>query len=65
LCLPDPLWPQYDDMWASNPGFVKYNFKEVDKIPKEHHHAFDYVVIDPPFITEEVWELYCQVRKIA
>jgi tRNA1(Val) A37 N6-methylase TrmN6 len=52
-------------MWASNPGFVKYNFKEVDKIPKEHHHAFDYVVIDPPFITEEVWELYCQVRKIA
>jgi len=42
-------------------GFVKYDFKlqpPEDHLPKELKHAFDIVVIDPPFITEEVWRLF-------
>ena len=28
------------------------------------HHAFDLVVIDPPFITREVWEKYAEAAKL-
>jgi 16S rRNA G966 N2-methylase RsmD len=45
-------------------NFVHYNFYEASKIPKEFHHSFDYVVIDPPFITEEVWKLYADAAKL-
>jgi len=54
-----------DEAWASDPGFVKFNFKEVDKIPKEYHHYFDYVVIDPPFVTDVVWEQYARAAKLV
>lgn len=28
------------------------------------HGAFDYVVVDPPFITEPVWELYAKAIRL-
>ena len=28
------------------------------------HHQFDLVVIDPPFITREVWEKYAEAAKM-
>jgi hypothetical protein len=37
---------------------VKYDYKDLSTIPAAMHHQFDYVVIDPPFVTDEVWELY-------
>jgi len=43
---------------------VYYNFKEPEKIPEELHHTFDYVVVDPPFITDEVWELYAKAIRL-
>jgi EEF1A lysine methyltransferase 1 len=43
---------------------VFYNYKEPENIPAEYHHTFDYVVIDPPFIVEEVWEKYIEAAKI-
>ena len=39
-------------------NFVYYDFKLPENIPEELHHTFDFLVIDPPFITEEVWTLY-------
>lgn len=54
----------FDDQWASDPNFVKFNFKEVDKIPAQYHHYFDYVVVDPPFITDVVWEQYAVAVKL-
>jgi len=54
----------YDDMWADHPSFVKYDFHKPDEIPKEYHHKFDFVVIDPPYITEDVWALYAQAAKL-
>jgi len=54
----------YDEMWASHPCFVKYDYKHVEHIPKEYHGVFDYVVIDPPFVTDVVWELYAKAAKL-
>lgn len=34
---------------------IFYDFNDSLNIPEKYHHAFDFVVIDPPFITEEVW----------
>lgn len=31
-----------------------YDFNKPDDFPKDLHHTFDMVVIDPPFITKEV-----------
>jgi len=54
----------FDDQWASDPNFVKFNYKEADKIPAQYHHYFDYVVVDPPFITDVVWEQYAVSIKL-
>lgn len=55
-----------DTQWEKDPGFVRYDFNEPEAIPKELHHAFDFVLVDPPFITREVWEKYATtVRLLA
>lgn len=59
------LWGQFDEQWKSDPGYVFYNYKEPEKIPVEFHHKFDYVVVDPPFITDEVWSKYADAIKLV
>jgi hypothetical protein len=40
---------------------VQYDFKDpVGTIPAHMLHTFDVVVIDPPFIVEEVWQAYAR-----
>lgn len=39
-----------------NPTFVFFDFHKPEDIPEKYHNFFDYVVIDPPFITRDVWE---------
>jgi hypothetical protein len=34
------------------------------QLPDCLHHSFDYVVIDPPFITEDVWRLYARAARL-
>jgi hypothetical protein len=34
------------------------------QIPKELYHTFDFIVIDPPFITAEVWADYAKAAKM-
>ena len=36
----------------------------VPQIPKELYHSFDFIVIDPPFITAEVWADYAKAAKL-
>eukprot|EP00913_Durusdinium_trenchii_P023085 g21675.t1 len=62
----------YDRQWASDPGFVFYDFNAPEELPQELSRfapmrrfgdaelrgAFDFILIDPPFITREVWEKY-------
>lgn len=54
----------YDEMWSKHPGFVKYDYKKVEEIPKELYGTFDFIVIDPPFITAEVWADYAKAAKL-
>lgn len=52
---------QYDTKFNTDSGFVQFDFNVPQNIPEELHHTFDMVVIDPPFITLEV---YCYTVRI-
>jgi hypothetical protein len=57
---------EFDRQWESDTGFVFYDFNHPDKIPVGLWDAFDLVVVDPPFITREVWAKYAEtIRLIA
>ncbi len=45
---------QFDKKWVKDSGFVHFDFNNVDQIPAVIRNTFDYIVIDPPFITSEV-----------
>ncbi|GIL83818.1 hypothetical protein Vretimale_10472 [Volvox reticuliferus] len=53
-----------DEQWASDPHFVRYDFNVPENLPVHLHGAFDCVVIDPPFITREVWDKYAQAARL-
>ena len=55
---------QYDKKWESDRGFVFYDYKQPEIFPNELRGTFDMVVVDPPFITEEVWALYATTTKL-
>lgn len=47
-----------DPRFAGTPGFVAYDFASPKAVPEEMLAAFDAVVIDPPFVSAEVWRKY-------
>mmetsp|Transcript_62729 Transcript_62729/g.104304 ORF Transcript_62729/g.104304 Transcript_62729/m.104304 type:complete len:189 (+) Transcript_62729:17-583(+) len=53
----------FDKKWEKDPGFVFYDFHVPTDVPPELEHQFDYVVVDPPFITEEVWGKYAETVR--
>ncbi|CAE7837205.1 EEF1AKMT1 [Symbiodinium sp. KB8] len=68
FCLPKELRAKcmvfdFDKQWKDDPGFVFYDFNDPTEFPEELLHTFDAVVIDPPFITREVWEKYTATAK--
>ena len=54
----------FDQQWAHHPSFVHYDFHHPHALPASLHHAFDFVVIDPPFITDDVWRLYAEAALL-
>mmetsp|Transcript_5739 Transcript_5739/g.17081 ORF Transcript_5739/g.17081 Transcript_5739/m.17081 type:complete len:250 (-) Transcript_5739:349-1098(-) len=44
-------------------GFVYYDFNHPDAIPADLLGKFRAVVIDPPFITQDVWEKYADAAR--
>jgi 16S rRNA G966 N2-methylase RsmD len=42
---------------------VFYDFNKPEDIPEEYENSFDFIVIDPPFVTDEVWNLYVTAAK--
>ena len=48
---------QFDKKWAADRGFVHYDFND-PVLPDSLLESFDVIVIDPPFITSEVWMKY-------
>jgi len=55
---------EFDRQWETDEGFVFYDYHHPENIPKPVRGKFDYVVVDPPFITEEVWTLYAAAAKM-
>eukprot|EP00931_Biecheleriopsis_adriatica_P092282 TRINITY_DN66105_c0_g1_i1.p1 TRINITY_DN66105_c0_g1~~TRINITY_DN66105_c0_g1_i1.p1 ORF type:complete len:395 (+),score=107.43 TRINITY_DN66105_c0_g1_i1:46-1185(+) len=53
----------FDRQWESDPGFVFYDFNEPENLPPDLRGSFDFVLIDPPFITREVWEKYAATAR--
>ncbi|KAG1690211.1 hypothetical protein DVH05_028285 [Phytophthora capsici] len=55
----------FDAKFASEgEQFVLFDFNKPQEIPAELIGTFDFVLVDPPFITREVWELYAQSVKL-
>lgn len=55
---------EYDRGWEKDPGFVFYDFNAPETVPAELLNSFDVVVIDPPFITEDVWRKYATTAHL-
>lgn len=54
-----------DKQWeSSGPNFVRYDFNRPEALPMDFHGKFQMVVMDPPFITREVWELYARAARL-
>ncbi|RHY98280.1 hypothetical protein DYB37_008108 [Aphanomyces astaci] len=55
------------DLDAALPRVVPYDFNDPTSFPghaaTEFEHVFDFVVIDPPFITEQVWTKYAESAR--
>ena len=55
-----------DIAFQNDPGYVFYDFNHPENIPEAFDSYFDVIIIDPPFITREVWEKYATaIRRIS
>ena len=52
-----------DLQWKNEPGFIFFDYNKYE-IPENLQHKFDYVVCDPPFISEDVWKEYAKAIKL-
>ena len=54
-----------DTQWFSDSGFLKFDFNVPceEQLPSNLKNIFQIVVVDPPFITSEVWEKYASATK--
>lgn len=57
------MW-QYDKKWEADRGFVFYDYKQPEEVPEALKGVFDLIVVDPPFITEEVWTMYTTTIRL-
>eukprot|EP01062_Namystynia_karyoxenos_P061979 TRINITY_DN5478_c0_g1_i1.p1 TRINITY_DN5478_c0_g1~~TRINITY_DN5478_c0_g1_i1.p1 ORF type:complete len:428 (+),score=197.77 TRINITY_DN5478_c0_g1_i1:90-1286(+) len=55
---------EFDRQWEKDPGFVFYDYRKPEEVPIALFGAFDYIVIDPPFITEECWKAYAATARL-
>ena len=67
--MPEPIRARsfvldYDKKWEADRGFVFYDFNEPEALPPALLHSCDIIVIDPPFITHEVWQKYAVTARL-
>ena len=53
-----------DEQWKDDRGFVRYDFNAPAAVPDALKHKFAIVVVDPPFITREVWTKYAETARL-
>lgn len=49
--------------WSKDANYVYYDYNDPLGFDETLYNSFDVVVIDPPFITREVWEKYAQTAR--
>ena len=49
--------------WSKDANYVYYDYNNPLGFDKSLYSSFDVVVIDPPFITREVWDKYAQTAR--
>ena len=55
---------EFDRSFSTDPGFIFYDFNAPTEVPSELHHTFSMLVVDPPFVMEEVWAQYATTIKL-
>ena len=53
-----------DEQWATAERFRRFDFHD-EKVDDDLAHSFDCVVVDPPFITRDVWTKYAACVRSA
>jgi len=53
----------FDLKWSKDPGYIMYDFNHPGALPEELRSQSSMVVLDPPFITEEVWGMYSRAVR--
>mmetsp|Transcript_27341 Transcript_27341/g.48344 ORF Transcript_27341/g.48344 Transcript_27341/m.48344 type:complete len:262 (+) Transcript_27341:88-873(+) len=54
----------YDRAFQTAKGYVFFNYKDPGGIPKDLHHTFDFVVIDPPSVRDDVLAQYAKAARL-
>ncbi|KAG2378866.1 hypothetical protein C9374_008014 [Naegleria lovaniensis] len=54
---------EFDKKWEKDQGFVFWDFNQPDNVDSSLLGTFSLILIDPPFITREVWENYTSIAK--
>ena len=70
FALPDHLKSRcvvldLDTQWNTDPGYHCYDFNihPDQQLPSRLHNNFQLIIVDPPFVTREVWEHYAISSK--
>lgn len=52
-----------DESFKRDKGFIFYDFNQPETLDSALEHTFDIAIVDPPFITREVWEKYTRAIR--
>ena len=56
----------FDTQWSDHPNYQFFDYNDVDgTISDEMRGTFDMCVIDPPFITKDVWAKYATAAQLC
>lgn len=55
---------EIDRVWSSDAGYVYYDFNKPEEFDSTLRKSFDIVVVDPPFISIDVWKKYAITVKL-
>ena len=64
FCNPLHRIHQFDKSWESCSGYQFYDYNDPTNVTECCHGAYDLIVIDPPFISQSVWENYATTAKL-
>ncbi len=64
--LPDSVLFDFDASLGNTipDSFVQYDYRDLSTIPEKFLNIFSAIVVDPPFITAEVWRAYASAAAV-